>query len=155
MKRINATSMSADSCSGMDINSPYFDAIKDARVSPGLNSEEGSRIVPPITMLTAIVSPNARPKPRSIAAMMLGAEARNTTFLTVSHFVAPTERDASFKERGIASKDSMHNEMMMGNTMIDKMIAAENMQRPVLCAPKNGAITFCTKGAKKRKAHNP
>ena len=155
MKRMSATSISADSSSGIDISSPYFEAMSDARVSPGLNIDDGSRIVPPMTMLTAMVSPNARPKPRSIAAKTLGAEARNITFFTVSHFVAPTDNDASFKERGIASKDSMHKEMMMGKTIIERIMAAEKTHSPVLCTPNQGATTSLTNGAKNRKAQSP
>jgi len=132
MNRISATSISADSCSGIDISSPYFEAMSDARVSPGLNTDDGNRMVPPITMLTAIVSPNARPKPRSIAAMILGAEARKTTFFTVSHFVAPMDNEASFKEMGIASNDSIHKDIMIGKTMIDRIVEAEKIHSPVL-----------------------
>ena len=112
-------------------------------------------MVPPMTMLTAMVSPNARPKPSSIAAITLGAEARNTTFFTVSHFVAPIDSEASFKEMGIASKASMHKDIMMGKTMIERIIAAEKMHSPVLCTPNQGATTSLTNGAKNRKAHNP
>jgi hypothetical protein len=106
-------------------------------------------------MLTAMVSPNARPKPRSIAAITLGAEARKTTFFIVSHFVAPMDSEASFKEMGIASKDSMHNDIIMGKTMIERIIAAEKMHSPVLSTPNKGATKSLTNGAKNRKAHSP
>jgi len=43
------------------------------------------------------------------------------TFFTVSHFVAPTDRDASFKAMGTALKDSTHNEMIIGKTIIAKI----------------------------------
>jgi len=131
-KRIKATSMRADSYRGMDISSPYFEAINDASVSPGENIDEGIRGMPPTTILTAIVSPNARPNPSNIAANMFGPEARKTTFFTVSHFVAPTERDASLRARGIALNDSIQREMIIGKTMIARVIAAVKMHRPVL-----------------------
>jgi hypothetical protein len=100
--RINATIIRADSYSGDDMRSPYAETINEASVCPGSKSDEGVRVIPPTTMLTAIVSPNALPNPKNTAEIILGAEARKTTFFTVSHFVAPTERDASLRESGIA-----------------------------------------------------
>ena len=102
IKRINATIINADSYRGEDIISLYADTINDASVCPGEKSVDGVRVIPPTTILTAMVSPNALPNPRKTAEIILGAEARKITFFTVSHFVAPTEREASRRESGIA-----------------------------------------------------
>jgi len=111
--------------------------------------------MPPTTIFTAIVSPNALPKPSKTAEKTLGAEARKTTFLTVSHLVAPTDNEASFNSRGIELNDSTHNEIIMGNTITDKVNDAVKIQSPVLCTPNHGAITSFTRGTRNKKAHNP
>jgi hypothetical protein len=110
----------------------------------------------PITMLTAIVSPNALPNPRNIAASTPGPEARKITFFTVSHFVAPRESDASFKAIGTELNDSTHNEMIIGKTIIDKIKEAANKPNPELIVlPKNGAISSRIKGTNTRRAQSP
>ena len=102
IKRTKATIINADSYNGEAIISPYAETINEARVCPGENNDEGVRVIPPTTIFTAIVSPNALPKPRKIAEIMLGADARKMTRFTVSHFVAPIEREDSRNESGIA-----------------------------------------------------
>jgi hypothetical protein len=78
------------------------------------------------------------------------------TFFTVSHFVAPNDSDASFKAIGTASKDSTHNEMIIGKTIIDKIKEAVNKPNPELIVfPKNGAISSRTKGTSTRRAQSP
>ena len=106
-------------------------------------------------MLTAIVSPKALPKPSRIAEIILGAEARKITFLTVSHFVAPIDRDASFNSIGIELKDSTQIEIIIGKTIIERVIEAVKIHRPVLSIPKKGAIKSLTSGTRKMKAHRP
>src|SRR5512136_530 len=110
----------------------------------------------PITMATAIVSPNALPNPRNIAASTPGPEARKMTFFTVSHFVAPNDSDASFKAIGTALKDSRHNEIIIGKTIIDKIKEAVNRPNPELIVfPKNGATSSRTNGTNTRSAQSP
>ena len=46
----------------------YCAAIRLASVSPDWNSDVGMFVRPPITWVTAIASPTARPPPRSTAA---------------------------------------------------------------------------------------
>ena len=140
IKRINATIINADSYKGEDIISLYADTINDASVCPGEKIVDGVRVIPPTTILTAMVSPNALPNPRKTAEMILGAEARKITFFTVSHFVAPTDKDASFNAMGTALNDSTHREMMIGKTITAKIIAAVNIHKPVLLTPNQGAI---------------
>ena len=49
----------------------------------------------PVTIITAMVSPMALPTPRMIAAEIPEMAAGTTTFVVVSHLVAPMARDAS------------------------------------------------------------
>ena len=64
------------------------------------------------------------------------------TFFMVSHFVAPTESDASFNAIGIELNDSRHNEMMMGKTIIARINAAVKRLKPeLMLLPKNGAMS--------------
>ena len=105
---------------------------------------------------TAIVSPNALPNPRNIAESTPGPEARKMTFFTVSHFVAPNESDASFKAVGTELKDSIHNEIIIGKTIIDKIKEAVNRLNPELIVyPKNGAIVSRTQRDKHKKSTEP
>jgi hypothetical protein len=78
------------------------------------------------------------------------------TFFTVSHFVAPNESDASFKAIGTELNDSRHNEIMIGNTIIDKIREAVNKLNPELIVlPKNGAMSSRTNGTNTRRAQSP
>jgi len=155
MKRTKAPNINADSLLGIDISSPYLEAISEGSVSVGANRDEGTLGIPPTTIFTAIVSPNARPNPRRIAEIILGAVARKITFLTVSHLVAPTDNEASFNSIGIELKASTHNDIIIGKTITAKVIDAVNKHKPVLSMPKNGAIKSLTSGTKKRKAQRP
>jgi len=122
----------AASNNGMEMISLNPEAISAARVCPGPNILAGIWFAPPTTIATAIVSPNARPNPSKMAARIFEEDARKMTFFTVSHFVAPTDNDASFRESGIALKDSTHNEIIIGKTITARIIAAVNTHNPVL-----------------------
>ncbi len=106
-------------------------------------------------MLIAIVSPNALPNPSKIAEKIPGAEALKTTFFIVSHFVAPTDNDASFIAIGTASNDSTQRDMIIGKTITERVIEAVKIQNPVLSIPKNGAMKSLTSGMRNKNAHKP
>ena len=102
-----------------------------------------------------MVSPNALPNPSNTAEIIPGVDALNMTFFTVSHLVAPTDKDASFNSIGMALNTSTHNEMMIGNTITARTKDAEKTDKPVLVTPKSGARTSRVNGTITMKAHNP
>src|SRR6185312_4151498 len=69
MSSVNPTAMSADRCASLlaSLNSL---AISDAMVYPGASSEAEISWRLPMSIVTAMVSPNARPKPRMMPPMM-------------------------------------------------------------------------------------
>ena len=130
--------------------------MSEASVCPGPKRDFGMSSWFPMTILTAIVSPNALPNPRNIAASTPGPAARKMTFFIVSHFVAPTESDASFKAIGTELNDSRHNDMIIGKTIIDKINDAVNKLNPeLILLPKNGAISSRINGTNTRRAQSP
>ena len=69
-------------------------------------------------MMTAIVSPSARPRPRITAPTIPDCEAFSTTLLIVSHRVAPSPSDASRNAAGTVRMTSRETEVMNGVIMI-------------------------------------
>ena len=69
----------------------------------------------PITIVTAMVSPKARARPRKIDPKMPSLAYGTTTCHVDSHWVAPSASAASRCSRGTASSDSRETEMMNGN----------------------------------------
>ena len=65
-------------------------AIRLASVSPGSNSDVLMATLSPITCVTAIASPTARPSPRIIAAAIPARAYGKMTPRTISHRVAPS-----------------------------------------------------------------
>ena len=63
----------------------YVAAIRLASVSPGANSDAWMPVWLPITWVTAIASPNARPRPSSTAAAIPGAAYGIATLRIASH----------------------------------------------------------------------
>src|SRR6266849_1307055 len=84
-------------------------AITEARVYEGLNNEARISGRLPITIVTAIVSPIARPRPRITAPAIPGAPFPKTTSV-VSHLVAPTASAASRCVFVTAEKWSEHKD---------------------------------------------
>ena len=79
----------------------YCAAIRLASVSPGWKSEVGIPVKPPITCVTAIASPTARPMPSRIAATTPPRVKGKTTPRTISQRVSPRPYAPSFSSGGI------------------------------------------------------
>jgi len=73
----------------------------------------------PIVMVTAIVSPSARPSARIVAPKMPARAAGSTTFHIVSHQVAPRATLASRMPTGTARITSRAIELSVGSTITD------------------------------------
>jgi hypothetical protein len=65
------------------------------RVRTGSRNEVGSSTLFPATMITAMVSPIARPIPRMTAATSPARAAGSTTPVIVCHWVAPSAYEPS------------------------------------------------------------
>ncbi len=87
----------------------------------------------PITMVTAMVSPNALPRPSSDAPTMPDRARGSTAMRIISHRVAPRASAASFSFRGVLRKTSRHTAAMIGRTMIASTSPALKYD-----TPKNG-----------------
>ena len=72
----------------------------------------------PITCVTAIASPSARPRPSVTAATMPPRTYGTTTPRTISQRVAPSPTDASLMSRGTLTKSSRQIEEVIGIIMI-------------------------------------
>ena len=81
-------------------------AIRLASVSPARRATRGSSGAGPITCVTAIASPSARPSPRISAAAIPGRDDGRTTPRTISHGVAPSASAPSSSSRGTARNSS-------------------------------------------------
>ena len=86
-------------------------AIRDAMVDPGSKIESDRRLALPITKVTAMVSPSARPRPSMIAPMMLTPPAEH-----VAHHLPGGAADAvgALSTVGIWSRMSRAIEAMNG-----------------------------------------
>ena len=81
-------------------------AIRAASVLPVLNSDPWIADPAPITWVTAIASPRARPRPSSVAATTPDAVEGRTTPRTTSQRVAPSALAPSWISRGTVRKRS-------------------------------------------------
>ena len=72
-------------------------AILPVRLLTGENIDSGNLTVLPATMITAIVSPIARPMPKTIAAIIPDFTSGNTMCQVVCHWVAPKAKEPSFQ----------------------------------------------------------
>jgi hypothetical protein len=79
----------------------------------------------PITMVTAMVSPRARPRPSNDAPTMPDRARGSTAIRIISHRVAPRASAASFSLRGVLRKTSRQTAAMIGSTMIASTSPAE------------------------------
>ena len=105
-------------------------AITLASVYDGAKSEAEISGRLPITIVTAIVSPSARPSPSTHAPKMPTRAAGSTTRVAVSHFVAPSAIDASRRSRGIAAITSREIAVTVGTIMSARMIPAVSSPTP-------------------------
>ncbi len=83
-----------------------------------------------MTMVTAMVSPRARPRPRMMEPTMPMRALRRTPMRIISQRVAPRARTASRCEWGTAVMTSRVSDEMIGRIMMDRMTPAASMPRP-------------------------
>ncbi len=105
-------------------------AITAAMVYPGAKSDAAISCRFPITIVTAIVSPNARPNPRITAPTIPDRAYGTTAVQAASHRVAPRPKAASRWLAGTARRTSRDTDMMYGITMIARMIPAASIEFP-------------------------
>jgi hypothetical protein len=79
---------------------PISTTISLVRVAVGINSDQAICGVLPMTICTAIVSPNARAMARMIEVRMPGAAAGRMTPVIVCQRVTPRASDPSSRARG-------------------------------------------------------
>ena len=84
----------------------------------------------PMTMVTAIVSPSARPRPSMMAPTMPMRELRRTPMRIISQRVAPSASTASRWLLGTAVMMSRVSEEMMGRIMMARMMLAVSRPTP-------------------------
>src|SRR4029453_3866869 len=108
----------------------YCAAIRLASVSPESNSECGIFVSPPITCVTAIASPTARPMPRRTAATRPPRVNGTITPRTISQRVSPRPYAPSFSSGGTLLKSSRLTLAVIGMIMIVRMMIAVNMAPP-------------------------
>src|SRR5512140_2692030 len=111
-------------------------ASAEAIELPGSNSDGLIRYALPMTNVTAIVSPSARPRPSMIPPMTPTFVYGSTMFQTTSHVVQPMPYADSFSTGGTISNTSRITDEMNGITMTDRMIPADRMPMP-FGAPRN------------------
>ena len=78
----------------------------------------------PISIVTAIVSPNARPRPSRLAPKMPAVERLSTDMRSISQRVAPSASAASFSATGATAKTSRQIAVTIGSTMIASTMPA-------------------------------
>ena len=108
-------------------------------VSAGAKTEEWIPAALPITWVTAIASPSARPRPSTTAAVIPLRVYGMTTPRTISQRVVPRASAPSSSSRGTARNSSRQMLEMIGTTMIVRINPA--VKRPVpACdgAPNSG-----------------
>ena len=81
-------------------------------------------------MVTAIVSPNARPRPRIAAPTIPERDRGNAARRNISQLVAPNASAPSFSATGAVSKTSRQIAVTMGSTMIARTTPAANTEYP-------------------------
>src|ERR1700687_5664313 len=93
-------------------------AITLANVYPGEKMEDGISGRLPMTIVTATVSPSARPSARIVAPKIPARAAGSTTRHVISHHVAPNATDDSRSPRGTALITSREIAESVGRIMI-------------------------------------
>src|SRR5438477_538526 len=116
-RRMTARYAIAETCFAVD--APwYWLAIRLASVSPGWKSDQWIATLPPITCVTAIASPTARPRPRISAAAIPERAYGKTTPRIISQRVVPSASAPSFRSRGTPRKSSRLTLETIGVIMI-------------------------------------
>src|SRR5271165_232606 len=105
-------------------------AMAEEIVVPGASSEELMRCALPITKVTAMVSPRARPKPSMIPPTIPTRECGTTTFHITSQVVAPSPYPDSLSMGGTVSKTSRMVAAMKGSTMMASTTPAVRIPIP-------------------------
>ena len=121
-------------------SAPWYEAaILLASVSPVENRFALTDTVLPITCVTAIASPTARPRPRIIAAAMPPRAYGKTTPRTISQRVVPSASAPSLRSRGTPRKSSREMLETIGRIMIvSTTIAVKTLEPVVDGGPKSG-----------------
>src|SRR6202043_1117555 len=139
--RIKPSSISADVCKP-GLASANSLASAEVMLLPGENSETlSSRLVLPITNVTAIVSPSARPRPSITPPITPVRVNGNTIFHITSQVVQPMPYADSFSRTGVTSNTSRITAAMYGMIMIAKITPAQRMPMPI-GGPLNNAPTI-------------
>ena len=105
---------------------------------PGWNSERRASGRFPMTIVTAIVSPNARPRPRIVAPKMPGMQCCPITIRSISQRVPPSESTASFCLWGTVASTSRLTDRMNGMIMIERRTPPASMLGPYTGPLKRG-----------------
>src|SRR5579864_916702 len=102
-------------------------------VCPGWNNECGNALGPvafPISIVTAMVSPTALPRPSIDAPIRPDLEYGITASLKTSHFVAPSMYAASLWLFGTASIISLEIADIVGIIMMARTMLAVKISKP-------------------------
>ena len=129
--RTSPSSISAASWRELGPASAKLFAIRLAIVWPWSNSETEIEFLFPIIIVTAIVSPTALPRPRTIAPKIPARAYRSTASRVVSHRVAPRLSAASRWFPGTARRASLETAETVGMIMIARMTPAANLSVPI------------------------
>ena len=115
-------------------------AIRDANVSPPLNSENDQG-VPSASLetrkVTAMVSPSARPRASIEAEMTPGRPNGRTAVRIISHRVAPSASAPSLWVTGVWANTSRDRAVTIGSTMIDRTMPMKKMVPPLIPVVEN------------------
>jgi hypothetical protein len=90
---------------GMVAPCPKIDVVMDSTLFP-------------MTMVTAMVSPMARPRPRMAAPAIPDLDRGSTATRSISQRVIPSASAASFSSAGAVAKTSRQMAVTIGSTMI-------------------------------------
>ena len=86
----------------------------------------------PVIINTAMVSPTTLPSPSKTAAIIPEEAVGTTVLMVVSHFVAPSARDACLNLFGTAFIASSEIEIMVGSAINASIMDPLNAVRPIL-----------------------
>src|SRR5659263_736276 len=153
---IRAASSIAESYKGIDIISPKVFAMSAGNGYAGSKTDVGTFGTFPTTISTAMVSPNALEKPRTIAANIPGLAFLRTTCFIVCHFVAPRDRETSLMSWETLLKTSPVTEIIIGKTIMERTIPPARIPYPpMVSTPRAGARVFLIKGTTASTPHKP
>src|SRR5947208_2677236 len=160
----SAISTSADANRSLGASANWL-AIVLATVSDAPSSDAPIRRPLPITIVTAIVSPSARPRARMHAPMNPDFAAGQTAMRIISQRVAPSPSAASRYVAGTERTASSETDTIIGSTMIARINTAQSMFRGSIGSRKNGVqpnslvstgtLWFITNGASTKTPHSP